>query len=164
MSSTSPAAAALPADVLRSHATYYDNLTETTVTTSTTTNRIGAGGGYGDQRGVFCPPAQRAHQQHHAYSGCRRAVHAMVAGEIGKKWRELGRELGVTEGRLDECDERHRGSQADKVHAMLAQFELRTLGAAHECEALQIGLRQVRRTDLAQQMARMVAEQAAMGL
>lgn len=76
----------------------------------------------------------------------------MIAEEIGKQWRNLGRELGVSEGRLDEIDDEHHGNTANKVHAMLWQFERLTVGPMHQFETLQIGLRHVRRRDMVSRM------------
>lgn len=78
----------------------------------------------------------------------RPAAYRLIVNEIGKKWRELGRELGLSEGQLDAIDAKHSEAMGDKVHALLALFEQRT----HQrelCGNLLAALEKVRRKDLA---------------
>lgn len=124
--------------VLRNYATYYDAHQQSEVATT-----------------VYCPPEQSELQQHNVFTSSKRAIYALIAEEIGKNWRNLGRELGVSEGRLDEIEDEHRGNTANKVHAMFQHFERRTLGPVHQYETLQLGLQQVRRRDLVQRMEQM---------
>lgn len=89
------------------------------------------------------------------FDSVRPAVYRLIAEEIGKRWRDLGRELRVSEGRLDEINETHRNSTANKVHAVFAQFEERT-PRRQQCQMLLDALEQVPRRDLRRQVQTML--------
>lgn len=75
-----------------------------------------------------------------------------MAQEIGKKWRELGRELSVPEGEMDRIQERYRDDIHSKMYAIFELFESRTDcrdKGSRFCEAL----KEVRRTDLAKRVS-----------
>lgn len=88
----------------------------------------------------------------------RQNVYRLIADEIGKKWRELGRELNVAEGHLDAIDIRHRESMSDKVHAVLAKFEER-VRKRDQYRVLLEGLEKVRRKDLVRDVQDLLLEQ-----
>lgn len=147
-----PPTAPLAASVLRNNATYYDTASPSLSLSHHHQRPVQQHNPSMAPVNVYCPPGQSEHQQHHIFTSSKKAIYAMIAEEIGKQWRNLGRELGVSEGRLDEIDDEHHGNTANKVHAMLWQFERRTVGPTHQYETLQMGLRQVRRRDMVQRM------------
>lgn len=93
----------------------------------------------------------------HVFDRSRIAIYSRIAENIGRKWRDLGRELDVDEGALDRIEEEHRnGNTADKVYAVFARFGERTLGAGRQVQALSNALRMVRRRDLELDMQAML--------
>lgn len=87
----------------------------------------------------------------------RLQIYGLIAAEIGKKWREFGRELNVSEGQLDAIDAKHRESMVDKVHATFNKFEEKTK-PRNRYHAILKALEQVRRKDLVRSVQKLVLD------
>lgn len=78
-------------------------------------------------------------------------IYKTVAEEIGTKWRELGRELGLKESQLDQIHAQNRDDITNKVYEILRKFEEITLPRNYYntmCNALT----DVRRRDLTKKL------------
>lgn len=104
------------------------------------------------------PQPTNLNQSSHVFEQSKVSIYRLIAEDIGKKWRALGRELNVREGQLDRIDEEHRGGNtADKVYAVLALFAERTHGPSRQAEALALALRMINRRDLETEMHAMLS-------
>lgn len=100
---------------------------------------------YSLQQPATTTPLQNSFDRH------KHRVYKLVADEIGKKCRDLGRELNVPEGEMDRIQGRYRDDIHSQMYAIFELFESRvdcTDKSSRLCDAL----REIRRTDLAKRV------------
>lgn len=109
---------------------------------------------------VSVGPSRVAPQPVQQSSQVKSRTFDLLACEIGRRWRELGRSLGYHDADLDEFEERHRNNLRERIHDMLEEYaRSRSFSSEEEmlndiCKALET----CRRVDLRKRVQNFMAK------
>lgn len=81
----------------------------------------------------------------------------LLARDVGKRWRDLGRSLGYHEAELDEFEERNSRDLRARIHDMLEDFSRRHPNTDQMIFVLCTALEQCRRVDLRKKVQQVIS-------